>query len=85
MFARAIHPSSLCPYPYSNTVFIEIKPIPFFQQVSSALLSGESLSSQGLYWSMIASTIPASAAAIAADSPAGPAPMMAICMVSPDS
>ena len=37
--------------------------MPFFQQASSALFSGASLSSQGVYWSMIASTIPPSAAA----------------------
>ena len=45
------------------TCFIEIRPIPFLWQASSALLSGESLSSQGVYWSMIASMIPPSAAA----------------------
>ena len=38
--------------------FIVISPTPFFHATSSALLSGESLSSQGAYWSMIASTMP---------------------------
>ena len=56
-------PLGLSPRNWPAICFIEIRPIPFFRQASSALFSGESLSSQGVYWSMIASTIPPSAAA----------------------
>ena len=56
-------PLGLSPKNWPAICFIEIRPIPFFQQASSALFSGASLSSQGVYWSMIASTIPPSAAA----------------------
>ena len=56
-------PLGLSPRKWPAICFIEIRPIPFFQQASIALFSGDSLSSQGVYWSMIASTIPPSAAA----------------------
>ena len=56
-------PCGLSPRKWPAICFIEIRPIPRLWAASIALLSGESLSSQGRYWSMIASTIPPSAAA----------------------
>ena len=42
-------PWGLSPNPLPAICFIEIRPIWFFQQTSSALLSGESFSSHGRY------------------------------------
>ena len=58
-----IFPLGLSPNWVLAICFIVISPTPVFHATSSALLSAESLSSQGEYCSMIASIMPASAAA----------------------